>query len=262
MEVGGLRWAIAAKQDVAEAFASANRLKRDLLVVAAAAAIALTFLALACAGLFMRPVRRVIAGMHAVNSGTAAAPIEVRGNDEFAELARGYNRMADVIKQRDKRLADAELEKGELLRSIYPAGMAERLRSGAEVTAETVSNVTVAVVLIDGLDVLAANLSAEEVRSILNALLDALNNAATSHGVEPLRSIGRELRRRVWPLLAPAGSRHPDLGLGTHRDAGLPAHGRRVGEIRVPAFRARLRRDRRGVDRAWPHRLQHLGPHA
>ncbi|MFY9986734.1 MAG: adenylate/guanylate cyclase domain-containing protein [Chthoniobacterales bacterium] len=190
LEVGGLRWAIAAKQDVAEAFASANQLKRELLVAAAVAAIALTFLALACAGVFMRPVRRVIAGMHAFNSGTGAAPIEVRGNDEFAELAHGYNGMADAIKQRDKRLADAELEKDELLRSIYPAGVAERVRSGAEVTAETVSNVTVAVVLIDGLDALAANRSAEDVRAILNALLDALNGAAASHGVEPLRSIG------------------------------------------------------------------------
>jgi class 3 adenylate cyclase len=94
------------------------------------------------------------------------------------------------VKQRDKRLADAELEKGELLRSIYPAGVAERLRSGAEVTAETVSNVTVAAVLIDWLDLLAANRSAEDVRVILSTLMDALNSAATSHGVEPLRSIG------------------------------------------------------------------------
>jgi hypothetical protein len=32
IEVAGLRWAIAAKQDVAEALAPAMRLKRDLLV--------------------------------------------------------------------------------------------------------------------------------------------------------------------------------------------------------------------------------------
>jgi hypothetical protein len=43
LEVAGLRWAIAAKQDVAEALAPAIRLKSDLLVAAAVAAIALTF---------------------------------------------------------------------------------------------------------------------------------------------------------------------------------------------------------------------------
>lgn len=190
VEIAGVRWAIAAKQDVTEALAPSIQLKRDLLVAAAAAAIALTFLALACAGLFTRPLRRIVAGMKAFSGGAAASPIIIRGNDEFAELARGYNGMADAIQQRDQQLAEAEQERSELLRSIYPAGVAERVRSGAEVTAETVPNVTVAVALIDGLDILAANRSAEEVRGILNALLDALNNAAASHGVEPVRSLG------------------------------------------------------------------------
>jgi class 3 adenylate cyclase len=190
VEVAGLRWAIAAKQDVAEALAPAIRLRRELLVAAAIAAIALTFLALACAGLFMRPLRRVVAGIKAVSGGAVASRIKLRGNDEFAELARGYNEMADAIEQRDKLLAKAEEEKGDLLRSMYPAGVAERVCSGAEVTAETVSNVTVAVALIDGLDLLAADRSATDLRAILNALLDALNNAATGQGVEPVRSLG------------------------------------------------------------------------
>jgi len=190
VEAGGLRWAIVAKQDVAEALAPAIRLERDLLVAAAVAAIVLTFLALACAGLFMRPLRRVVAGMQRIAGGAAAARIEVRGNDEFAELARGFNGMADAIEQRDKRLAEADQEKGELLRSIYPAGVAERLRSGAEITAETVPNVTVVVAWFDGLDTQSANCSAGEVRAMLNQLLDTLNSTAATHGVELLRSLG------------------------------------------------------------------------
>jgi len=98
--------------------------------------------------------------------------------------------MAEAIEQRDKRLAEAEQEKGELLRGMYPTGVAERVRSGAELTAETVPNVTVAFVLIDGLDLLAAKHGAAEVLTILQTLLDALNNAAASHGVEPVRSLG------------------------------------------------------------------------
>jgi class 3 adenylate cyclase len=190
LEVAGLRWAIAAKQDVAEALAPAIQLKSNLLVAAALAAIALTFLALVSAGLFLRPLRRVVAGMESVSGGGATERIAIRGNDEFAELARGYNGMADAIDQRDKRLAEAERQKGELLHIMYPAGVAERVRSGAELTTETVSNVTVAVALIDGLDMLAANRSAGAVRSILNALLDALSSAAASHGVETVRSLG------------------------------------------------------------------------
>jgi class 3 adenylate cyclase len=190
VEVAGLRWAITAKQDVAEAFAPALRLRRDLLVAAGIAAIALTFLALICAGLFMRPLRRVVAGMQTVGQGATASRIKIQGKDEFAELARGYNEMADAIEQRDKRLAEAEQEKAELLHGMYPTGVAERVRSGAELTAETVPNVTVAFVLIDGLDMIAAKHGAAEVLTILQTLLDALNGAAASHGVEPVRSLG------------------------------------------------------------------------
>jgi class 3 adenylate cyclase len=190
VEAGGLRWAIVAKQDIAEALAPEARLERDLLVAAALLPIALTFLALACAGLFMRPVRRVIAGMQSIAGGVAAKRIEIRGNDEFAELARGFNAMADAIGQREKRLAEADQEKGELLHSIYPAGVAERVRSGAEITAETVPNVTVAVAWLDGLDTLSVNRSANEVRAILNQLLDTLHSAAATQGVELLRSLG------------------------------------------------------------------------
>src|SRR3984957_12648535 len=175
VEVAGLRWAIAAKQDLAEALAPAFRLKRDLLVVAAAAAIVLTFLALACARLFMRPLRRVVVGMKAGSGGTTSKRIKIRGNDEFADLARGFNGMADAIEQRDKLLAKTEQEKGDLLRSMYPSGLAERVRNGAEFTAETVSNVTVAVTLIDGLEMLSEKRSATEGLNILNALLAALH---------------------------------------------------------------------------------------
>jgi class 3 adenylate cyclase len=190
VEVAGLRWAIAAKQDLAEALAPAFRLKRDLLVAAAAAAVALTFLALVCAGLFMRPLRRVVVGMKAVSGGSSASRIKIHGNDDFAELARGYNGMAEAIEQRDKLLAKAEQEKSDLLRNMYPSGLGERVLNGAEITAETVSNVTVAVALIDGLDMLTVNRGAADVRDILNALLTALNSTAITQGVEPVRSLG------------------------------------------------------------------------
>jgi class 3 adenylate cyclase len=190
VEVAGLRWAISAKQDVAEALAPAVDLRRDLLIAAAAAAIALTFLALACAALFMRPLRRILDGMRSVGEDGTVKRVPVQSGDEFGELARGYNGMVDAIDQRDQRLAAAEKEKSELLRAIYPEGVAERIRSGAEITAETISNITVAVAWIDGLELLAENLPVTETRDRLSSLHDALSTAAAAHGVELVRSLG------------------------------------------------------------------------
>src|SRR5260370_37768256 len=104
VEVAGLRWAIAAKQDVAEALAPAFRLKRELLVTAAVAAIALTFLALACVGLFMRPLRRVDAGIKTVSGGAVDSSIKLPGRHEVTSLARGASCTADRIQDTDKML--------------------------------------------------------------------------------------------------------------------------------------------------------------
>jgi class 3 adenylate cyclase len=190
LEIAGLRWAILAKQDVAEAFAPMARLNRNLLVAAALAAILLTFLALACARLFMQPLHRVVAGMQSLVAGNRVSPLEARGDDEFAALARGYNAMAATIEERDQRAAAAELKADELYGRLYPVGLADRMRSGAELTAETVPNVTVVITLIDGLDALAADQSAAETAEVLKALLDVIRSTAAAHGVEPVRSLG------------------------------------------------------------------------
>ena len=128
--------------------------------------------------------------MRSLASGEAGRTIEVHGDDEFAELAKGYNAMAGDITETSRKLKEAEQRSDALLHSLYPAGLADRLRSGAEIAAETITNVTVAVTWIDGLEALAAERSAVDMSEVLNTLLGALNAAANAHGVEPLRSLG------------------------------------------------------------------------
>ena len=190
LEIAGLRWAIEAKQDVAEAFAPAAQLARDLLVAAAAASIALTFLALGCARVFTRPLERVISVMRRLIAGETVEPVPVTGDDEFAALSGGFNGTAALIQERDQRIAAAELRADTLLRSVYPAGLAERIRSGAATRAEIVANTTVAVTWIDGLDALAATRDAAGMAEVLNALLEVISTSAASYGVEPVRSLG------------------------------------------------------------------------
>jgi class 3 adenylate cyclase len=76
------------------------------------------------------------------------------------------------------------------MRNLYPAGLAARMRGGVPVTAEAVSNVTVIVTWMDGLDGLAGERDAVAIRNVLNTLLDTINTAAAAHGVEPMRSLG------------------------------------------------------------------------
>jgi class 3 adenylate cyclase len=190
LEIAGLRWAIEAKQDVGEAFAPATQLARDLVVAAAAASIVLTFLALACARIFTRPLERVIAAMRRLIAGEAVTPLPAADGDEFAALNQGFNGTLALIHERDQRITAAERRADDLLRSVYPAGLAERIRSGAAAKAEVVANTTVAVVWIDGLDALAVTHDAVAMSEVLNTLLDVIGTSAASHGVEPVRSLG------------------------------------------------------------------------
>ena len=249
IEIAGLRWAVLAKKDVPEAFAAAQQLNRDLAVAAGAAAIVLTFLALGCASLFLRPLRRVVAAGRTLEPTLAAGRdpvlIDVNGNDEFADLARGHNRLAAEIAARGRRIAAAERKADAMLDSLYPAGVAARLRSGATIVAESVSNVTIAATLIYGLDELGATHSAVEMSEVLNGVLNALNAAAAAHGVETVRSLGETYvaacglssprldhaaRALAWTRSATLAMRQVSLDLGSPVTLGF---GLASGEIDV-----------------------------
>jgi class 3 adenylate cyclase len=190
LEVAGLRWAVVAKQDVSEAIGPVVNLRRDLLAAAGLSTVVLTLFALASASVFIRPIRRILGAMASATDNRGIEHIPVKGSDEFAELQKGYNAMADAIEERDRRIAALEQDKDRMLHSIYPAVLADRLQRGVETTAETVSNVTVAVCYVDGLEPPGAPLSASEAHGRLNTLFDALLATATEWGVEPVRSLG------------------------------------------------------------------------
>ena len=190
LDVAGLHWAILAKQDVAEALEPEMRLKRALTVAAALAAIVLTFVAMVCSTLFMRPMRQVIDSMRAMIAGGHALQLTVHGDDEFAELTRGYNAMAATLESRQALLVEAQARADGLLHELYPEALAEQVRSGAELASETVANLSVVVTWMDGLDALASERSATELNDILVQLLGALNQTATELGLETVTSLG------------------------------------------------------------------------
>ena len=190
LEVAGLRWAVIAKQDADEALAPVANLRRDLLAAAALAAVALTLFALACASVFIRPIRRILAAMASYRDGRDGKRVPVTSTDEFGDLENGYNTMADAIDERDRRIDALNQDRDQMYRSIYPATVAERLQRGVETTAETVSNLTVAVCFVDEVEPPGVRLSAAEARDRLNALFDVLLATAKQFGVEPVHSLG------------------------------------------------------------------------
>jgi len=190
ISLAGLRMALVTRQDASEALAPLHRFRRDLLMVASGAVLLLTLASLAAAGVFTAPLRRIMAVADRLASGDDKARIENPGSDEYGAVAQGFNRMADRLTERQAALEGKTRDYEDLLRNVYPEVIAERLRLGETAISESLENVSVIVIAIDGLETLEAHQEKGSALARLNEVVDALDEAALRHGVEKIKTLG------------------------------------------------------------------------
>jgi len=95
--IASLGWTVIVEQPTAEAYASAARLRTQLVV-----AISLALLVMVSAGYvfgrsFISPILTLKRGTHAVASGQLDARVNIRTGDEFSDLGDSFNTMADRL---------------------------------------------------------------------------------------------------------------------------------------------------------------------
>jgi class 3 adenylate cyclase len=98
--------------------------------------------------------------------------------------------MADALTERQAAVEAKTREYENLLRNVYPEIIAERLRLGETAIAETLQNVSLIVIAIDGLDTPAPHDSQGSALARLTEVIDALDDAAARHGVEKIKTLG------------------------------------------------------------------------
>ncbi|TDU00741.1 class 3 adenylate cyclase [Azorhizobium sp. AG788] len=187
--VQGLHWIVVAQQDEAEALAPVDGLRHSILVVAALAAVILTAISVALASVFTRPIQAVLAGVNTLAAGDESVRIPVKGRDEFADLARAFNAMANEIAERSARIEQKTVEYEQLLRNFYPDLIADRIRNGEGAFSEHVRNVCVVVLIIEGFEGLVRGGSGETLERV-NAVVGDLDELCTAGGLEKIRTIG------------------------------------------------------------------------
>jgi class 3 adenylate cyclase len=183
-----ISWAIIAEIDLKEAFAPQHTFRTALLTAAAIMSIALTIFSFAAAGVFVRPLRTILSGIKAFSADDTVR-IPDKGNDEFTELAQGFNLMAEQIELRNILIREKTEEYERLLKNIYPEIVAERVKAGQTSLAETIHNVSVIIINIGGVSALIQSKEHDTV-SIMNEIIDALDDAATRLGIEKVKTIG------------------------------------------------------------------------
>jgi len=131
------------------------------------------FLATAIAGilarLIMSPIRRLFKGIERVSKGDFDHKIETEGGDEFADLARAFNRMSDSLKESIK-------EKEKSLASLHRFELRE---SQAAIAAQVAHDIRSPLTALDAALKNTAQIPEEQriiVRHAVNRIRDIANN--------------------------------------------------------------------------------------
>ena len=190
IELGPFSWALLAEIDRAEIFAGIQNLARTLLLLAAILIPLLTLLSLNLARNFIKPIHRLMEATKAIAAGQKDVAVTVTSDDEFGELSKSFNQMANNLAQREDSINTQLAENDRLLLSILPAKTAERLKKGEKMIADSYPSVTVLFADIEGFNSLSEQLAPEQTILLLNELIGAFDEAAERLGMEKLRSVG------------------------------------------------------------------------
>ncbi|HEY6649745.1 MAG TPA: adenylate/guanylate cyclase domain-containing protein [Mycobacterium sp.] len=187
VDVPGLHWAVIAKIDTSEAFAPVSAFTRTLVLSTVVIIFIVCLAAMLLARLFVRPIRRLEAGAQRISSGDYDVAVPVQSRDEFGDLTVAFNDMSRNLAIKEELLTEQRRENERLLLSLMPEPVMQRYREGEETIAQDHQNVTVIFADIVGLDELSAELTSDELLTIVNKLTRQFGAAADNLGVEQVR---------------------------------------------------------------------------
>jgi signal transduction histidine kinase len=95
--VGGLGWRVIVEQRAVEAFRPSTRLERFLVLTVVTGLVLTLFTAVLWGRSFVRPLDALMKGTRSLADGRLQERVEIAGRDEFAELGRAFNGMADRL---------------------------------------------------------------------------------------------------------------------------------------------------------------------
>lgn len=188
-QAAGLRWTIAAKVSTAEAFAPEATFTRIVVLATTGIILGVCLLAVLLAQVFLRPIRRLEAGVQRISAGDFDVEIPVETRDEIGELTGMFNEMSRSLSVKDDLLNEHRAQIRQLLHSLMPAPIADKVYQGEEITTRDHTNVTVVYADITGLDRIQADLESGEYLGVVSELLRQFDAAALEFSIERVHPV-------------------------------------------------------------------------
>lgn len=190
LDIPGVKWALVAKIETAEAFAPIYRLQRDLLLVGGLALFVVIVIGAWLSSSLMGPLRELTAGVRRFASGAKGTHVSVRTKDEIGELCLAFNGMVDEITAQNAVIEAKNRENEALLLNVLPGPIANRLREGEQSIADGFANVTVLFADIVGFTEMSSEMPPQKVVNLLNGLFTRFDQAAQELGIEKIKTVG------------------------------------------------------------------------
>jgi adenylate cyclase len=142
--------------------------------------------------------------VHEISAGNLDARTNVSGNDEIGVLGSAIDAMANNLKaaidhannkakearEQAVKLSEERHHSEKLLHNILPGLIADRLRKGESMIAETFPEVTVLFADIVGFTELSARLGPREIVNMLNDVFGRFDKLVGEYGLEKIKTIG------------------------------------------------------------------------
>jgi class 3 adenylate cyclase len=187
--IAGLHWSVAAKITTKEAFAMEATFTRTVVLATTGIIFLVCLLAVILAQVFLRPIRRLEAGVQRISAGDYHVEIPVQTRDEIGDLTGMFNEMSRSLAIKEDLLTEHRGEIRRLLRAMMPAAIADKVRAGQEITAREHPNVTVIYADIAGLDRLQAELDSGDSLALSTELSRQIDAAAQEFDIERVRPV-------------------------------------------------------------------------
>lgn len=186
LEVAGLGWVVVTEQQTSETGSELVRFVVTIVILLAVLLTVLAVIGVVLARALARPVGPLVEAAGRIARGDYTSPVPDLGRNELGDVGRQLEAVATRLREQDDTIAAEERRINDMLASVLPPVLAERVRRGETDLTEEIDSATVIAIAVHGVPA-AAGAEQDAVVELTQRIFETAVELADEHGVERLQ---------------------------------------------------------------------------